>query len=149
MFLFPHCCVRLRIIGRSLLEGNSLSPHLSSLHCEKINFKIPSFLLKNCPLRDVSPKGIAKVDKNSGSANFLLRISRNSQQKIIKCVYPDWTSFGYHSCLGSSIGAIMWRIQTFYRYCWRGEYSALCNIEFLRKDCLLFGTYIEIIYGPV
>ncbi len=149
MFLFPHCCVRLRIIGRSLPEGNSLSPHLSSLHCEKINFKIPSFLLKNCPLEEVSPKGIAKVGKNSGYANFLLRISRNSQQKIIKCVYPDWTSFGYHSCLGSSIGAIMWRIQTFYRYCWRGEYSALCNIEFLRKDCLLFGTYIEIIYGPV
>ena len=40
---FPHCRVRLRIVGRSLPGGNSLSPHLSSLHCEKTNFKTVSF----------------------------------------------------------------------------------------------------------
>ena len=43
LFLFPHCRVRLRIVGRSLPGGNSLSPHLSSLHCEKTNFKTVSF----------------------------------------------------------------------------------------------------------
>ena len=43
LFLFPHCRVRLRIVGRSLPGGNSLSPHSSSLHCEKTNFKTVSF----------------------------------------------------------------------------------------------------------
>ena len=36
---FFRFCVRLRVVGRSLPEGNSLPPHLFSLHYGKINFK--------------------------------------------------------------------------------------------------------------
>ena len=71
---FPHCRVRLRIVGRSLPGGNSLSPHSSSLHCEKTNFKTVSF--KELPFKRVSPKGIAKVDKISVFPNFFGKIQK-------------------------------------------------------------------------
>ena len=38
-FLFADCCVRLRILGRSLPQGNSLARRSSSLLSTKINFK--------------------------------------------------------------------------------------------------------------
>ena len=43
---------------RSLPGGNSLSPHLSSLHCEKINFKTVSF--KELPFKRGFSEGDCK-----------------------------------------------------------------------------------------
>ena len=34
-FLLTDCCVMLRIVGRSLPKGNSLPPHLPSLHSKQ------------------------------------------------------------------------------------------------------------------
>ena len=67
-FLLAHCCVMLRIVGRSLPQGNSLSPHSHSLHWTKINFK--TLWAVNSAFQSKSPIGLLsgllweKMDSN-------------------------------------------------------------------------------------